>query len=398
MSTIGSGALARRTERWFIRQGVPSMIEGYGFVSHDLPRMLPSLVFVALASLGYLVPLRATGSARWIVLAGVVLVTVVVRVVVTRSVRRLPQFSGSATITILAAYAAMPVAVPLLQLAVDDAVTAPGGRVVGLLGFVIFFAVAFVATLLATTYGLGTLVRRAVQHAVYDLRNSLHLLGRALPGLLFVTLFLFFTGELWQAMNRLAWWRLALVVGLFAAVTVLAGAARLRDEIGRVEQDLSAPRLATAAAGTPLAAVDVAEIAPGGLLPAVPLNGRQERNLLVMLATRQLLQAVLVGTALFTFFLVLGVIVVTPETAEQWIGGPPARSGVLPGVPVALLRNATLLAGFGSMYFAVTSMSDADHRRQFFAPIIDEIERILAVHAAYLVVRRQGRDDPRPAP
>jgi hypothetical protein len=107
----------------------------------------------------------------------------------------------------------------------------------------------------------------------------------------------------------------------------------------------------------------------------VPLNGRQERNLLVMLATRQLVQAVIVGTALFAFFLILGVIVVTPETAEQWIGGPPARSGLLPGVPVALLRNATLLAGFGSMYFAVTSMSDADHRRQFFAPIIDEIER-----------------------
>ncbi|RSM61621.1 hypothetical protein DMB66_24125 [Actinoplanes sp. ATCC 53533] len=55
----GSGALADLTERWFVRQGVPSMIEGYGFVSHVLPRMLPSLAFVALASLGFLVPLRA---------------------------------------------------------------------------------------------------------------------------------------------------------------------------------------------------------------------------------------------------------------------------------------------------------------------------------------------------
>jgi len=391
VTQTGSGELAGQTERWFVRQGVPSMIEGYGFVSHVLPRMLPSLAFVALASLGFLVPLRAAGSWRWIVLTGVILLTVVVRVVVTLFVRRLPHFSRATTIAILAAYAAMPVAVPLLQLAVDGAITPPGGHVVGLLGFVIFFVGAFVATLLATTYGLGTLVRRAVQHALYDLRNSVRLLGRALPVLLFVTLFLFFTGELWQAMNRLAWWRLALVVGLFAAVTVLAAAARLRDEIGRVEQDLSAPRLEAAGQGTPLATVAVADIAPGGLLPAVPLNGRQERNLLVMLATRQLVQAVIVGTALFTFFLILGVIVVTPETAEQWIGGPPARSGLLPGVPVALLRNATLLAGFGSMYFAVTSMSDADHRRQFFAPIIDEIERILAVHATYLAVREPGQ-------
>jgi hypothetical protein len=236
-----SGPLAALTERWFVRQGIPSMIEGYGFVSHVLPRMLPSLAFVALASLGFLVPLRAAGSWRWVVLAGVILATVVARFVVALFVRRLPHFSWATTIAILAAYAGMPVAVPLLQLAVDGTVTPPGGPAVGLLGFVIFFAAAFVATLLATTYGLGTLVRRAVQHAVYDLRNSVRLLGRALPVLLFVTLFLFFTGELWQAMNRLAWWRLGLVVALFAAVTVLAAAARLRDEIGRVEQDLSAP-------------------------------------------------------------------------------------------------------------------------------------------------------------
>jgi hypothetical protein len=32
-------------------------------------------------------------------------------------------------------------------------------------------------------------------------------------------------------------------------------------------------------------------------------------------------------------------------------------------------------------------MSDADHRRQFFAPIIDEVERTLAVRAVYLAIR-----------
>jgi hypothetical protein len=387
----GPGALQRQTERWFVRQGVPSMIDGYGFVSHALPRMLPSLAFVALASLAFLVPLRSAGSGRWFLLGGVVAATIVVRIVATLFVRRLPSFSRAGTVTILTAYAAMPLAVPLLQLAVDGAVTPPGGRAVGLLGFVIFFAGAFVATLLATTYGLGSLVSRAVRQAIDDLRNSLHLLGRALPALLFVTLFLFFTGELWQAMNRLAWWRVALVVSLFAAVTVLAAAARLRDEIGRVEQDLSTPRLVEACRSTPLAGVDIEEVAPDGLLAAVPLTGRQERNLLVMLATRQLVQAVIVGVALFGFFLLLGVLMVTPETAEQWIGAAPERSVLLPALPVALLRNATLFAGFGSMYFAVTSMSDADHRRRFFAPILDEIERILAVHAVYLALRTPGK-------
>jgi hypothetical protein len=385
-----SRAVLRQTERWFVRRGVPSMIDGYGFATHVLPRMLPSLAFVAVASLAFLVPLRAAGSARWILLGGVIVVTLAVRAVITALLRRRPVFSRPATVALLVGYAAMPVAVPLLQLAVDGAVTPPGPGVVGLLGFVIFFAAAFAATLLATTYGFGALLRRALRQALYDLRNSVRLLGRGLPGLLFVTLFLFFTGELWQATNRLGWWRLALVVGLFAAITVLAAAARLRDEIGRVEQDLTPPRLATACRDTPLATVaaeDIEDIAPDGQLAAVPLNGRQERNLLLMLATRQIVQAAVVGLALFTFFFLLGLIMVTPETAEQWIGSPPERSALLPAVPVALLRNATLFAGFGSMYFAVTSMSDADHRRQFFAPIIDEVERILSVRAVYLAVR-----------
>ena len=364
------------------------MIEGYGFTTHILPRMLPLVAFVSVASLAWLVPLRASGSVRWILLGAVIGGTLAVRAALGAVVRRRPRFSRPVVIAILVAYGVMPVAVPLLQLAVDGTVTPPGGRVVGLLGFVIFFATAFVAIWLATTYGLGELLRRAVRHTVYDLRNSVRLLGRALPALLFVTLFLFFTGELWQAMERLSWWRLALVVGLFAAVTVLAAAARLREEINRVEQDLTPDRLEAACRDTPLAGAPIRDLTPDGRLGAVPLTARQERNLLLTLAVRQLVQAAVVGLALFVFFLVLGLLMVPPATAEQWIGAPPTRIALLGEMPVALLRNAVLFAGFGSMYFAITSMSDADHRRQFFAPILDEIERTLAVRAVYLAVRR----------
>jgi hypothetical protein len=391
MPHTASRALVRQTERWFVRCGTPSMIEGYGFAGHVLPRMLPSLAFVALASLAWLVPLRAAGSGRWFLLAAVVVVTVGVRVMITAVVPRLPRFSGAITVAILIGYAAMPVIVPLLQLAVDGTITPPGNRAVGLLGFVIFFAVVFLATLGATTYGLGVLLRRAVRHARDDLRNSVRLLGRVLPTLLFITLFLFFTGELWQAMNRITWWRLALVVALFAAVAVLSAAARLRDEISRVEQDLSWPRLAAACQGTPLAEIPIEQVTAHGPLQPVALNGRQSRNLLLMLATRQLVQAVLVGVALFTVFVLLGALVVDPETAEQWIGSAPGSFPLLPALPLALVHIATLFGGFGSMYFVVTSMSDPDHRQQFFGPIVDDIERVLAVRAVYLAVHDRNQ-------
>jgi hypothetical protein len=49
---------------------MPTMIEGYGFVSHVLPRMLPALAFVTIASLAWLIPLKSLGSERWVALAG----------------------------------------------------------------------------------------------------------------------------------------------------------------------------------------------------------------------------------------------------------------------------------------------------------------------------------------
>ncbi|MFS8100550.1 hypothetical protein LFM09_25815 [Lentzea alba] len=388
---VDSTTLVRRTEQWFVRQGAPTMIEGYGFRSHVLPRMLPALTFVAVGSLAWLVLLSPKGPSKWVLLGVIVAVMVSAWILLSLFVRRLPSFSRRTTILLLVGYAAMPVIVPVLQMIINDRLTAPGAPefdpeykwLLAVVWFVLFFGVAFVATMLATTYGLGALLKAAIRHVIADLRNSVHLLGRALPPMLFVTLFLFFTGELWQAMDKLKWPRVSLIVLLFAAITVLAAAARLRDEIGRVEQDLRPEILTGACKGTPLESVEITE-------PLQPkrLNGRQQRNLLVVLAIRQLVQAAVVGFGLFSFFVVLGLIVVTPEIAAQWIGEP-AQKSIIPGVPSAMLRNATLFAAFGSMYFSVISMSDGEHRRQFFAPVLEKVERTLEVRAVYLKVREQ---------
>ncbi|MGW6932439.1 hypothetical protein ACWGE0_20465 [Lentzea sp. NPDC054927] len=389
---VDSSTVLRRTEQWFVQQGAPTMIEGYGFRSHVLPRMLPALTFVAVGSLAWLVLLKPTGLSKWVLLGVIAAVMVSAWILLSLFVRRLPSFSPRTTVLLLVAYAAMPVIVPVLQMIINDKLTAPGAPefdpeykwLVAVVWFVLLFGVAFVATMLATTYGLGALLKAAIRAVISDLRNSVHLLGRALPPMLFVTLFLFFTGELWQAMNKLLWPRVSLVVLLFAAITVLAAAARLRDEIGRVEQDLRPEILTGACKGTPLAGVEIAES-----LQPKRLNPRQQRNLLVMLAIRQLVQAAVVGLGLFAFFVVLGLIVVTPEIAAQWIGEP-AKPSVIPGLPSAMLRNATLFAAFGSMYFSVISMSDAEHRRQFFAPVLEKVERTLEVRAVYLDVRTRA--------
>ncbi|GIF75781.1 hypothetical protein [Asanoa siamensis] len=380
MPLTASRALVRQTERWFVRRGVPQMTAGYDFRRHVLPRMVPYLALVAFVDLAWFVPLVfgvSFGTRDLIGLAALVAGVAAWPVLAAWS-RRMPRFSLVTAWALLVGYAVLLAAVPLAALKV-------GLTVKGLTTYLLAAAAATAGGYLAVTYGLLPLLRSAFRHAVDDMRNSLRLQGRALPMLLFVTLFFFFTGELWQAMHRLGWDRVGWVLALFAAVTILASAGRLRDEIGRVERDLRPERLSHACKRTPLSMVDMADVAPkGDPLAPVRLTSGQVTNLLVILATRQLVQAAVVGLGLFGFFVLLGVIVVTRATAEQWIGEPPAMLGT---VPVALLKNAAVLAGFGSMYFAVNSMIDAEQRHQFFAPILDEVERILAVHAVYLTIR-----------
>jgi len=56
--------LVGRTERWFVSEGVPHLIAGYGFRSHVLPRMLPFLAAVVVVSLAITVLLAGLGIGR----------------------------------------------------------------------------------------------------------------------------------------------------------------------------------------------------------------------------------------------------------------------------------------------------------------------------------------------
>jgi hypothetical protein len=385
--------VARRTEHWLIQQGLPQLIAGYSFRTHVLPRMLPFLTAVVVVSLVVTIVLAGVGSGSAVLAVSSVTLVALLGLpwLLARMGVQVPRLSRTSATAVLVAYAATPVVLTLLLAAAysresttlvlgrEEATTIEGALNTGIVMATVF-AATFGLSWFATAYGLIPLARRAVRHVVSDMRGSLQLQGRALPTLLFVTFFLFFTGELWQLMNHLAWSRLLLVLLLFAAVTVLATSARLRVEVDRVEQDLNPDRVAAACADTPLAG-----LATRAVPPPPPLFAQQETNLLLVLATRQLIQAAVVGLGLFIFFIVLGLIVVDEPIATTWIEIPPERTEWLPFfMPVALFRAAALLAGFGSMYFAITAMTQESYRREFFDPVIEDVERTLAVRAVYL--------------
>jgi hypothetical protein len=393
----------RRAEWWFIRQGLPKFIGRQRVRTHTLPRMFPFLILVAVFMAMTLVKGFVDLDSR-LALAIVAVPSIVVWLVATRAGRRPPPVLSSWLAAVLIAiYLVAPVIfyVTLVQTHAAEAARPDQGvteadirsvpaMIVQASFTIVLLAVLFGLANLATRYGLVALTLHAARQTFVDLRNSFGLLGRALPSMLFLTMFLFFTGEMWQLTNKLHPLRLIGLLALFAAITLLAIGARLREELADLEQSMDPGDLVRACRGTPLEGV-AAQFAPAARV--VPLRRAEVLNILLVLAMRQIVRATVVGLALFLFFMVFGLVGVNRATAETWVLAPPVMLDWLPFVPVAMVKVAILLAGFTTMYFAVFSMTDSEYRERFFSSVLASISRGLAVRAVYLTLRQ-----PSPAP
>jgi hypothetical protein len=340
-------------ERFLIRNGLPQLVPGWTARTHVVPRMLPSLTFFAT-----FVAVSIPKDSRFVEILSLVvgLATGVTVWMLCGKLRthqwELPRWVVLG-ITIL--FLALPTTVVSLDYAADqDGWVTIGEEAGGISPGLAAISVGIVATAASIVwlfvsyagvqFGVVALIRIAFIQSLRDLRNSGRLHGRALPTTLFVTFLGFFAGEMWQLGDHLTWIRTVLVLFLFALVATAASGSHLRDELDALDY--------------------------------VTLTRRQMRNVLAVLATRQLVQATVVGVAIFAFLIALGIVAVDPQTAETWVGAKPDAS-VIPGVPQALLRCAALLAGFGATNFVVSTMTDGDARSMFFRPIVSDLEESL---------------------
>ncbi|NUR93410.1 MAG: hypothetical protein HOY71_55835 [Nonomuraea sp.] len=338
-------------ERFLVRNGLPQLVPGWGVRSHVVPRMLPALAFYTGGVLTLPAVTDDVSLVLWPSIGGVIAAVAAWAVCLPyRAHKRV--FSRGTVAVLLALYLVLPVAVVLLDYDASGWAQVAGELELDPVEAAVFSAVALeviaigwlVCCRVGVSLGVVALLRIGARQSRHDLANSTKLHGRALPTMLFVTLLAFFSAEMWQLSDRLTWRRMILVLLLFAAVTIAASASHLRDELDRIED--------------------------------VTLTPGQERNVLAVLATRQLVQATVVGLSVFVFFIALGTIAVDPITAKTWVGSVPKPS-LVPGVSGALLRCATLLAGFGAMNFAVSTMTDPTAKQEFFRPILDELEDVL---------------------
>lgn len=233
----------------------------------------------------------------------------------------------------------------------------------------------------------GTVARWAAARTLSSLGLLFPLATRALPLLLVFVTFLFINAEVWQVASSLDDGVLWVAVLLFAAVAVAFLLVRLPEELDRVDDEMTGEQLVAACAGTPLeqaATSCAADVDDATLLVQAQVTGLAKANLVLVLLISQALQVLLLSLAMFSFFVVFGVVAIRPAVIESWTGSEPTP--FLSGLPLLtheLVRVATFLAAFSGLYFTVYAVSDENYRTQFFASLMKQLKRAVGVRTLY---------------
>jgi hypothetical protein len=244
-------------------------------------------------------------------------------------------------------------------------------------------------------YGLTALRARpiltyALSQTGSSLRRLLPMATRALPLLLVFMTFLFINAEVWMMSAYLDGAALWVTVLLFLLLGLLFFVTRLPEEIERADDDLDDARVVLVCRGTPMESEAERLAEQTGLLAQESHVIRYERaNLTLVLVITQMVQTLLLSLSVFLFFLVFGAITMQPEIVQAWV----VDAGVhkldwLPNVSVELLQVSVFLSAFAGLYFTVFAVTDETYRNEFFTGVVQELERAIAVRAAYVAACR----------
>jgi hypothetical protein len=388
--SVGDGWERRVAEQWFLRRGLPAIVRGRP--AQLLVRIVPALVAliavgVVLAGLSALEGQseedfdRAMDNA-WFALAyvllllGLIVVPALAGWVAARWVRgRFVALGGTAVAVgvVLVFVVVMPV--------VDGVLGSYWHPVLD----VTFRLILVGALLVVAFFGGGSIFGWALRAALRQTRSVRALTGRALPLLLLFNVFGFLTNEIWQMsalLTRFQMWR---VVGLFALVGTLFLVSRVPEEIREVAKRQSAGTGLRMLADTPFG--PLAAAGDGVASGRVPLRKIERLNVGLVLALTQALQAVVVATLMFAFFVVFGLVAVHRSLMKTWSGHALAAGklfGLQIPVPNELLQVSLFIAAFSGLYFVAAMATDVLYRSAFVEPLADHMAESLSARDVYL--------------
>jgi hypothetical protein len=374
-----------RTERWFVRQGLPHLIDQYSVREDVLTRMVPFLGLVVFLELFLVFGDRWSGVGQAVAFLGGVALVLGAFVAVNRLRGRpawmMPDTAGAPGLVLFFVLTAIP-----------TAIGADGARSENLLYVLGFNLVILAVGFVLTAWGIIPMLRWSLGQVWAQMNDIANLAMKSLPILLIFSAFIFLNAEMWQVANDFTLPYFACVGG----VVVLIGSAFVMVSVRRITVDLA--RFSRWADVRPFCdATPVADVVPADDAPApdAPLLGRRaEWNVALLLFVSQAIQILLVAVVITAFYLLFGLLTVRETTLLQWTTATEltgdtdwaARWSVF-GSELIFTRQLVLVSAFigimSGLQFAVQVVTDEAYRSEFAEGMTAEIREALAVRAVY---------------
>jgi hypothetical protein len=228
-----------------------------------------------------------------------------------------------------------------------------------------------VLTYVVVGFGLVSIVRWAGLRLFSQLRATPTLLVRAIPLLLFFSLVMFFTQEIWlvfTAPGPATYWT---AISMFVMLGVLFLSVRLPGVVREIQAE--------------------------SLVGDVPLRRRERLNLAAVALISESLQVLFVSAAVWLFYVLLGILVVSADVRGVWLLRPSSVIWDIPWfgervqVTWEVLSVATGVAAFAGLYYAVSILVDSAHRDQFIDSLSEQLRGTFERRREYHhLLRRQG--------
>ncbi|WP_120312571.1 hypothetical protein [Mycobacterium mantenii] len=246
-------------------------------------------------------------------------------------------------------------------------------------GDVVQEAVVVVVVLILTGSGIGSVVGWAVRMMLSHLATVGALAVRALPVVL-LTALVFFNTYVWLMAATISGNRLALAMAFLVAIAAAFVTSATRERVRPMLQSATVPRdEPEKLAGTPFATMsDAPEWAP--------LKKSERANVVFVLAVSQLAQILVVAVVTTAIYLILGLIVLSPELLNEWTHTYKSSATVLGftlPVPDSLIHMTLFLGALTFMYISARAAGDAEYRSTFLDPLIDDLHTTLVARNRY---------------
>ena len=374
-----------RCERWFVRRGLPHLIDDYTATDDIFTRMAPFLAGVVFLEFFLAFGDRWTGWSQAVAFLGGIAALVGGVVLVNRiRGRRSFQLPDDIGVWELALYVVLPI--------VPTVIGSQGSAVDNAVSVVAFNLVLLAVGYVVTSWALIPMMRWSFGQVRRQVTDVANLAMKSLPTLLIFSAFIFINAEMWQVANDFTLPLFGMVMLLLAGiggVFIFVSVRRLTVDLARFSAwgDVR-PRCAN----TPVEEIIPADDEPAPDTP--PLVRRAEWNVNLLLFVAQGIQVLLVSLVITTFYVVFGLLTVREETLLQWttVGELTyerdwAVDIAIFGTDLIFTRQLLLVALFIGMFsglnFAVQVITDDTYREEFIADMTAEVRDALAVRAVY---------------